>query len=329
MGERKIRFGVIGTGLMGRLHAENLAFRIDGAELATVCDIDRIAGEECAARCGIEAAYENYGRLLSHPDLDAVAICTPPETHGAIVEEAAKAGKHVFCEKPLDSSLAAIDRALKAVETAGVKLHVGFNRRYDNGFRQVREVVAGGRIGTPLTLQIISRDPVREADETGTFVPEMFLDTTIHDFDMARFIMGDEIVSVSAFGLGARREESEHGPHTAVTILRFTGGAIGTIDNSWLSPYGYDQRLEVFGPAGVARVENADADALGGETAAAFFVQRYFDSYVAEMSAFVECVLEGREPPVSGAEGRAAVVLAMAAQRSCREGRPVAVEEVG
>jgi myo-inositol 2-dehydrogenase / D-chiro-inositol 1-dehydrogenase len=154
MGERKLRFGVIGTGLMGRLHAENLAFRIDGAELVAVCDIDRGAGEACAARCKIDAVYDDYRGPLSRSDVNAVVICTPPETHGAIVEAAAKAGKHVFCEKPLDSSVAAIDRALAAVDSAGVKLQVGFNRRFDNSFRQAQEAVASGGIGTPLTLQI-------------------------------------------------------------------------------------------------------------------------------------------------------------------------------
>jgi myo-inositol 2-dehydrogenase / D-chiro-inositol 1-dehydrogenase len=314
---------------MGRLHAENLAFRIGGAELAAVCDIDRTAGEACAARCEVDAVYEDYESLLSRADLDAVVICTPPETHGVIVEAAAKAGRHIFCEKPLDSDLAAIDRALGAVAKTGVKLQIGFNRRFDSRFCQAREAVSGGRIGNPLTLQIISRDPVREADEIGTFIPEMFLDTTIHDFDMARFVVGDEVSSISAFGCGGSGAESERGPHTAVTVLRFAGGAICTIDNSWLSSYGYDQRLEVFGPAGFVRVENEEADASSEKAGAPFFVQRYFDSYLAEMTAFTECALEDTEPPVSGADGRAAVVLAMAAQRSSREGRPVAVGEIG
>jgi myo-inositol 2-dehydrogenase/D-chiro-inositol 1-dehydrogenase len=262
--------------------------------------------------------------------LDAVAVCTPPGTHGAIIEAASGAGMDIFCEKPLDADLTMIDRALEAVRSSGVTLQLEFNRRYDWRFRQAREAVAGGRIGTPLTLQIISRDPVRAEDEKGTFTPEMFLDTTIHDFDMARFVMGDEVVSVCSFGSGGSEAEPERGPHTAVTsVLQFAGGAIGTIDNSWLSPYGYDQRLEVFGPAGVVRIENEEPDASRRETAAPFFVQRYFDAYLTEMTAFAKCVLEGAEPPVTGADGRAAVVLAMAGQRSYREGRPVAVREIG
>ncbi len=194
--------------------------------------------------------------------------------------------------------------------------------------RHGRRLPAGAS-ALPLTLQIISRDPVRAEDEKGTFTPEMFLDTTIHDFDMARFVMGDEVVSVCSFGSGGSEGEPERGPHTAVTVLQFAGGAVGTIDNSWLSSYGYDQRLEVFGPAGVVRIENEEPDASRGETAAPFFVQRYFDAYLTEMTAFAKCVLEGAEPPVTGADGRAAVVLAMAGQRSYREGRPVAVSEIG
>jgi myo-inositol 2-dehydrogenase / D-chiro-inositol 1-dehydrogenase len=314
---------------MGRLHAANLAFRVDEAELTAVCDIDQAAAAACAERCRMHAFYEDYRSLLSQPGLDAVCVCTPPATHGAIIEAAAAAGKHVFCEKPLDPDLTTIDRVLDVISQARVRLQVGFNRRYDSRFRQAREAVAGGSVGTPLTLHIVSRDPVRAEDEKGTFTPEMFLDTTIHDFDMARFVMGDEIVTVYALGSGGSQAVSESGPHTAVTVLRFAGGAVGTIDNSWLSHYGYDQRLEVFGSGGVVCIENEEPDASRGETAAPFFVQRYFDSYLKELTAFTECILQGTEPPVTGVDGRAAVVLAMAAHRSCREGRPVAVSEIG
>jgi myo-inositol 2-dehydrogenase / D-chiro-inositol 1-dehydrogenase len=314
---------------MGRLHAANLAFRVDEAELTAVCDIDQAASAACAERCGMDAVYGDYRSLLSQPGLDAVCVCTPPATHGAIIEAAAAAGKHVFCEKPLDPDLTTIDRVLDAVRGARVRLQVGFNRRYDSRFRQAREAIAGGSIGTPLTLHIVSRDPVRAEDEKGTFTPEMFLDTTIHDFDMARFVMGDEVVSVCSFGSGGSETDAEIGPHTAVTVLQFAGGAVGTIDNSWLSPYGYDQRLEVFGLAGVVRIENEEPDASRGETADPFFVQRYFDSYLKEVTAFAKSILEGSEPPVTGADGRAAVVLVMAGQRSYQEGRPVAVSEIG
>jgi myo-inositol 2-dehydrogenase / D-chiro-inositol 1-dehydrogenase len=145
---------------------------------------------------------------------------------------------------------------------------------------------------------------------------------------MARFVMGDDVISVCASGIGGSAAETDRRPHTALTVLRFAGGAIGTIDNSWLSTYGYDQRLEAFGPAGVVRVENEEAEPKA-ESRAPFFVQRYFESYVAEMATFTQYVLESGEPSASGADGRAAVVLAIAAQKSCREGRPVAVKEIG
>jgi len=172
---------------------------------------------------------------------------------------------------------------------------------------------------------------VRAADEEATFTREMFLDTTIHDFDMARFVMASEIVSVSV--LPAPPEAAGETPLTAVTVVRFASGAAGTIDNSWLSTYGYDQRLEVFGTDRMLSVGNESPAAAGTVDGAAdstpFFVQRYFDSYVKEMMAFIECIVQGREPPVTGAAGRAALALALSAQRSCREGRPVAVSEAG
>ncbi|HEV8573814.1 MAG TPA: Gfo/Idh/MocA family oxidoreductase [Dehalococcoidia bacterium] len=323
MGAR-LRMGVIGAGLMGRLHAENIGFRVDGAELVAVCDINRAAAEACASSFGVDVAYLDYSELLSNSRVDAVVVCTPPNTHGEIVAAAARAGKHIFCEKPLDCALPAIDRALDAVAKAGVKLQIGFNRRFDRAFHNAQREVSAGAIGTRLTLHITSRDPVRTAGEAPSFKPEMFLDTTIHDFDMARFVMGEEIVSV--FSLATERGESAESSETAITVVRFDSGAVGVIDNSWLSTYGYDQRLEVFGTAGVVSVQNEDAHPTGTE-GAPFFVQRYFDSYLAEMAAFADCIVHDTEPAVTGADGRAAVALALAAQRSLKEWRQV--KEIG
>jgi len=293
-----------------------------------VADISRQAAEECASASGIEAAYESDEELLARPDVDAVAICTPPETHAEIIEAAANAGKHIFCEKPLACELDAAGQAIAAVNRTGIKLQIGFNRRFDRRFRDTREAIRAGNIGDVYTVHVVSRDPARRPDEVPKFEPEMYLDTTIHDLDMVRFVSGREAQSVYAVGQPLPRKSAS--PQTAVTLLSLDGGAIATIDNSWLSPVGYDQRLEVFGSQGVITVANETKAGDAGEDASRpFFVRRYFDSYVAEMVAFVEAIVKDEGPLVTGEDGREALRLALACRHSWREGRPVNVSEFG
>jgi len=331
---RRVNIGLIGAGVMGRVHARNLASRVLGARLAAVADIDRAAAEACAQECGVDAVYDNSDALLTRSRLDAVVICTPPATHAGIVEAAAAAGLHVFCEKPLDTDLGRIDRALAGVGRAGVKLQVGFNRRFDPDFRRVRDLVASGAIGRPLTLHIVARDPPRPSGAPAKPPGDLFLDTTIHDLDMARFLLGEVAEVYCAGGAMAKEKDAADDPDTAVTLLRFESGAVGSIHNSRLSVQGYDQRLEVFGSAGSVEAGNereqrvtarADERSLWPPD---FFVERYAESYREEMATFIDCILECRDSPVSGAEGRRAVVLALAAWRSYREGRPVGAQEV-
>ncbi len=321
----RLAFGLIGAGLIGRLHAQHLASRIPAAKLVAVCDIEASAVAECLTQCEFEAVYEDYRRMLTRADIDAVAICTPPETHGEIIEVAAAAGKHIFCEKPIDVDLARTDRAVAATKRAGVKLQIGFNRRFDRNFRRVKDELSSGAIGQPRIVHIVSRDPVRTAAEGGESPADLFLDTTIHDLDMARFLIGDEITSIHA--LGKRYSNAGPDPDTAVTLLRFAGGCIATIDNSRHSVYGYDQRLEVFGSGGMLAVGNEAPDPSPAPNAQPFFVQRYGESYLAELVAFVQSILDDTEPSVTGADGRIALALALAAQRSYRQGRPVEINE--
>lgn len=332
-GERKIRCGLIGAGAMGSVHAEHVASRIPEAELIAIADADRGAAEACAARCGVSAVHDDYRALLADPGIDAIVICSPVDTHADIIEEAAHHGKHIFCEKPLDRDPDRMERALAAVARAGVKLQVGFNRRFDAGIREVRDTVASGKIGQPYTLRIVSRDPVLPAPPRPQDPSWLLLESTIHGFDMARYLLGSEIVSV--YALAAPMVYPHSGADTALVTLRFTDGAMGTIENGQ-TRYGYDQRVEVFGSEGAVFAENEQphrvlvADRQGAHAAGplTFFRERYATSYLAELSAFINCILQDTEPPVIGEDGRIAVELALAALRSLEEERPVAVGPV-
>ncbi len=334
----KINIGVIGAGRIGRLHAENLHFRIPEAELVAISDIVFEAAEKAAAELEVPAAYRNYRPILDDASIDAVLICSSTDTHALLIEEAAAAGKHIFCEKPIALDLDAIDQALAAVERASVKLQVGFNRRFDPNFSRVREVVASGQIGTPHVLRITSRDPQPPPLAYVKVSGGIFLDMTIHDFDMARFLMGDEVEEIYAAG-GVLVDEAigEAGDiDTTIITLHFANGALGAIDNSRQAVYGYDQRVEVFGSEGVVVVSNntpdtaviSDARGVHGSLPLFFFVERYTESYIAEMKAFVACLLGDETPPVTGRDGRIPVVMGYAAKKSYEENRPVKLSEV-
>jgi myo-inositol 2-dehydrogenase/D-chiro-inositol 1-dehydrogenase len=333
-----IKVGLIGAGRIGTLHAGHLAYRIPGVDLVAVADVAIEAAQACAARFDVPRFSGDYHDFLQDDEIDAVVICSSTDTHAQIIGEAAEAGKQIFCEKPIDFDLERIDRALQAVADAGVKLQIGFNRRFDPNFRRVREAVAAGQVGVPHILRITSRDPAPPPLSYIQVSGGIFLDMTIHDFDMARYLMGSEVEEVYAAGnVLVDPAIGEAGDvDTAVVTLRFANGAIGTIDNSRQAVYGYDQRVEVFGSGGMicAGNETADrtvlSDAQGVHAALPlyFFVERYTAAYIAEMTAFVEAVQQDTPPPVSGLDGRAPVVIAYAAARSMKEGRPVRLDEV-
>lgn len=336
--KRTLSVGVIGTGRIGRLHAENLMYRIPEARLLAVSDIFVEAAEEVAAQLGVPAAYQDHRRMLDDKSIEAVLICSSTDTHAPLIEEAAEAGKQIFCEKPIALDLREIDAALSAVERAGVKLQIGFNRRFDPNFRRIREVVAAGGIGEPHILRITSRDPQPPPIEYVRVSGGIFLDMTIHDFDMARFLVGSEVEEIYAAGaVLVDPEIGEAGDiDTAVITLRFTNGVLGTIDNSRQAVFGYDQRVEVFGSSGMVTCTNerpdsavvSDASGEHGSLPLFFFVERYTESYVAEMRAFVDSILNDTTPPVTGIDGRIPVVMGYAAQKSLQEMRPVRLAEV-
>ena len=333
----RVNIAVIGTGRMGSVHTRNLARRIPEANVAAVCDIRLEAAQAIADELGIQRVVADYHELLADPAIPAVLIATPTDTHTRIIEDAARAGKHIFSEKPLSLDLPSIDAALAVVERAGVKLQVGFNRRFDQSMRRVREVVASGQIGRPCILRISDRDPTPPPISYIKNAGCIFLDLSIHDFDIIRYQMG-EVEEVYATGAVLINPEiGEVGDvDTALVTLRFANGALGMIDNSRQAVYGYDQRLEVLGTTGVVMANNqtvdsvAQADAGGFHTSALpyFFMNRYAEAYVTEVREFIECVMDDKTPPVTGRDGRLTVVIAHAAIKAWQENRPVRLDEI-
>lgn len=338
MTPKKLNMGIIGAGRIGKVHAASLAFRLPQVALLTIADVKHSAAQEVAARCGIPHATENIDEVLENPRIDAVLICSPTDTHADLAMRAARAGKHIFCEKPIDHSLTKIDQALLAVEKAGVKFQVGFNRRFDPNFARVRKAVTSGEIGEPHLMHIISRDPAPPPISYIKISGGIFLDMTIHDFDMARFLIGDEVESIyTAAGVRVDPEIGKAGDlDTALIVLQFKNGVIGTIDNSRKAVYGYDQRVEILGSDGEISTGNCYPNQAVISTAAAvqrdlplnFFMDRYTESFVNEMQAFVNAILENKPTPVGGIDGRIAVVMGLAARKSYDERRPVRLEEV-
>lgn len=333
---RKVNIAIIGTGRMGSVHVRNIARQIPEANLVAICDLRLDVAQKIADELGIERVVEDYHELLEDKSIEAILIATSTDTHAYIMQDVAKAGKHIFCEKPLALDLKSIDEALTTVEEAGVKLQVGFNRRFDKSFKRVHEIVGSGEIGRPCILHIISRDPEPPAMEFLRVSGGMFLDMTIHDFDMARYLLGD-IEEVYAIGkvLVSPEFEDIGDVDTNVLTLKFANGAIGTIDNSRHAVYGYDQRLEVFCSKGVAMAGNesentvikGNPEGLHASRIPHFFMQRYAPCYIEEVRQFIECVRDDKPTPTNGIDGRMAVVLGHAAWRSVYENRPVKVSE--
>ncbi|MEM9036127.1 MAG: inositol 2-dehydrogenase [Actinomycetota bacterium] len=329
----ELRTAVLGVGRIGRMHADYLAHRVEGVELTKVYDVFAEAATEVGGRLGVQVAGSVAEALT---DVDLVAICTSTDTHVDLLVAAAEAGVPVFCEKPVSLDLGRTDRAVAAIADAGIPVHLGFNRRYDPSHRAVRDAVDGGTVGDLELLRITSRDPgpppISYIETSGG----IFCDMTVHDFDMARYVAGSEVVEVTAHG--AVRVDPAIGEagdlDTAVVVMRHENGTITTIDNSRRAVYGYDQRVEAFGSGGMAASHNHHDHSTSLSTAAGtstapmqhFFLERYAPSYLSQWDAVVEGVRSGT-PEVTVADGRAALVLGLAAGRSVTEGRPVRVDE--
>jgi myo-inositol 2-dehydrogenase / D-chiro-inositol 1-dehydrogenase len=332
------RIAVLGVGRIGKMHAELIARQIPDAVVAGVFDVNATAASDVANQLGVPLA-DDAEALINSADVDAVAICTSTDTHIDYIHAAAKAGKAIFCEKPVSMDLALVDGALAAVAAAGVALQIGFNRRFDPAHRSVRDAVVNGLIGDVNMVRISSRDPAPPPIEYIKVSGGIFLDMTIHDFDMARYVVGSEVVDVTAHGaVLVDPAIGEAGDlDTVVVVMTHANGAITTIDNSRRAAYGYDQRVEAFGSLGMAQSENppvysgrlSSASGVTTPNIPYFFIERYIPAYLNQWASFVGALRNGTPVEVTGADGRAPLVLGLAAMKSFAERRTVNVSEIG
>ena len=334
-----VRIGIIGAGRIGKVHCESIGRYVKNAVVACVADPVMNEGTEQTLRAlGAEKVTKDYREILADKSVDAVLICSSTDTHAQISGEAIKAGKHVFCEKPVDHDVKKILTVKKALQGGGVKYQVGFNRRFDHNFEAVKKAIDAGRIGHLDVLKICSRDPAAPSADYIKVSGGIFLDMTIHDFDMVRYLSSDEVESVYAVGgVTVDKAIGEAGDiDTAVVTMKLKGGALAVIDNCRRAAYGYDQRAEAFGSLGQIAVANdaastaviSDANGVTAEKPLYFFLERYMQAYVKEVSEFVRCIEEDRPVPVGIEDGLQAVVIGLAAKRSLQTGAPVRLDDI-
>ena len=330
-----IRFGLLGAGRIGKVHAKAVTGNPD-ATLVAVADAMAPAAKAIADQYGCRVS--SIDDILTAKDIDAVVICTPTDTHADLIEAFAKAGKAIFCEKPIDLSLARVKACLKVVRDTKAMLMVGFNRRFDPHFKAVRAEIDKGTIGTVEMVTITSRDPGAPPIDYIKRSGGIFRDMTIHDFDMARFLLGEEVAEVAAMGaILVDKEIGKAGDFDSVQVmLKTASGKQALISNSRRATYGYDQRIEVHGSLGSVSAENLRPVSIEVASAAGytrpplhdFFMTRYLDAYAAEIAAFVTTVSGKGKASPSGEDGQTALLLADAAVLSVKQGRTVKVSEL-
>ena len=329
--------GIIGcNGRIGRLHTENMASRLPEGKLKYICDVKIEEAQALARRWGIPKCTANYQDILHDPEVNAVLICTPTPTHVPYIMEAAKAGKHIFCEKPVDLSPQRIVAAIAATRQNKVKMQVGFMKRFDPEYSKLKEMMLNGSVGEPYIIRISSRDSALPSPEYVNSSGGLFRDMTCHDFDLLRYLTESEINEVFALG-SVRVAEYFHAANdydTAVISFRLQNGAIGCIDNSRKTNYGYDQRVELFGSNGCVIADHVkpthivtlNENGMVTDKPKDWFMDRYAQAYLEEMRQFIEALLTDREPRVTAMDGLKAVLIAMAAQKSIEENRSVKVD---
>jgi myo-inositol 2-dehydrogenase/D-chiro-inositol 1-dehydrogenase len=336
---KKVRIGMLGAGRIGKLHGENLAYAVPDAELVAIADpflTDAIV--EWANGLGVTRCYKDAAPIFADPSIDAVFICSSTDTHADYIIQAARAKKHIFCEKPIHYDLNKINEALAAVDAAGVKLQVGFVRRFDHNHKAVHDAVASGKLGAPHIVKVTSRDPAPPPMEYVKVSGGIFMDMMIHDFDMVRYLSGSEVTEVSTYGevLIDERFKDYDDVDTAIVMLKFENGAIGVIDNSRKAGYGYDQRTEVHCAGGCVQVANdldntamiSTPEGVSIAKPTWFFLERYNDAFIAEVKDFIRAIVEDKPTPVTGKDGLMPVLIAKAAKLSLKEGRSVRISEI-
>ena len=325
-----LRFAQFGAGRIGAIHAANLAAMRE-TKLLHVVDVNADAARALADRHGAQVSA--VGAALADQNVDAVIIASSTDTHADLAIAAAQAGKAIFCEKPIDLSLKRVDACLAAVKKAKVPMFVGFNRRFDPSFAALHARIAAGDIGNVEQVIISSRDPGLPPISYLKVSGGQFRDMTIHDFDMARWLLGEEPVELFAYGscLVDPAVGKVGDTDSAMVVMKTASGKLCHINNSRRASYGYDQRLEVHGAKGrlmagnrtATTVELADASSVTTEKPLYFFLERYADAYRAELAAFVDAVVNRKPLPVTAEDGRQAIVLAEAAVKSLKTGKPV------
>ncbi|MCY1712710.1 inositol 2-dehydrogenase [Caproiciproducens galactitolivorans] len=333
-----LNIGIIGAGRIGKVHGESIKFHVKNAQVAAIADSYWTeASRKWAKEMGFPT-YDDYHEILNDPSIDAVMICSSTQTHAPISIEAIKAGKHVFCEKPISKDLAEIKAVMQELEKTNLKYQVGFNRRFDHNFRAVRDAVTSGKIGDVQIVKITSRDPDAPPVEYVKVSGGIFLDMTIHDFDMTRYLTGSDVEEIYVNGaVLVDPKIGEAGDiDTAIITMKLKNGSLAVIDNSRKAVYGYDQRAEVFGSKGQVAVSNdtqssaviSTTDGIVGEKPLYFFLERYMESFAREVSEFTEAVLNDTPVPVTVVDGLQAVLIGMAAGKSFKEHRPVKLSEI-
>lgn len=335
---KKLNIGIVGAGRIGKVHAASITYHIPQAQIAMVTDVYEPAAKALAETYGVPRYSTDYMDIVNDPEIDAVLVCSPTPTHADISIAAMKAGKHVFCEKPVDLTIEKIKKTAQVAQETGRKLQIGFNRRFDHNHGKVQQMAANGTLGNVELIKITSRDPEPPSPEYAASSGGLYIDMMIHDFDMAMFLAGCDVTEVYAMGtsLVDKRIGEAGDVDTAIVTLTFANGALGVIDNSRRAAYGYDQRVEVFGSLGMAAGENDGDSTVKVSTAAGvvsdkpqyFFLERYMASFVEEMRQFIAAITEDKDVPVGIHAGLMSVVLAKAAKKSLDEHRPVKISEI-
>jgi myo-inositol 2-dehydrogenase/D-chiro-inositol 1-dehydrogenase len=328
----KVRIAAFGAGRIGRRHARTLAYQAPNAELAVIVDAIETTARATADELGVSRWSTDSDSVIADPEIDAVVIASSTDSHAPLIIAAAEAGKHIFCEKPIALDLETTDRAIEAVERAGVRLQIGFNRRFDKGYRRAKADLVAGRVGTVESIRDTMRDPSPPPKAYVAVSGGLFRDMTIHNFDCVRWLAGSEPVEVSAMAaclvdpIFAELGDVD----TSIVTIRFESGALAVIDNSRRSGYGYDLRTEVFGSEGALFVgfhQDTPVTHLSATGVLTdhvyFFLERFDQAYVDEVRDFVDSIATDREVSVTGEDGRAAMAMAYAAEASVRERRPV------
>lgn len=334
-----LKIGIIGAGRIGKVHSESIQRYVKNAEVYAIADpYMNDATREWAKEMGIYNVYTDYKKILDDKAIDAVIIASSTDTHSPISIEAIKAGKHIFCEKPIDHDIDKIKAVMQELSKSNVKYQVGFNRRFDHNFMAVKQAINEGKVGELNIVKICSRDPAAPPVEYIKVSGGIFLDMTIHDLDMARFITDSEVDEVFAMG-GVMVDPAigEAGDiDTAIISMRMTSGALVVIDNCRRASYGYDQRLEAFGSLGAVSVGNdtvstavlSNKDGVIAEKPLYFFLERYMQAYVNEMNQFVDSIINDKDITCGVDAGLQAVIIGIAAKKSLNENRPVKLSEI-